>query len=222
MRTVTRAGRAALRVGAVRAARAHLEAGLSLAGEAAPAELLFDLAAALVADGAHDEAIAIYERLVNLPGLSTADHIAVLRELGQASFGTGQVERAAACYESAVALAEPEHPALAIGVLLDQAFHHRLLSGPRAALPWADRAAELATAHKVLQASARAFWGEIAYRCGDPAGLVTAATAATHADLIPTARCMDRHRYRHPALSYAILAVHAERFTDAERLLTEI
>ncbi|MEO7193456.1 MAG: AAA family ATPase [Pseudonocardiaceae bacterium] len=221
--TVVRAGRAALRVGAVRAARAHLAAGLRLAGDDAPAELLFDLAAALVADGASEEATTIYERLLNLPGLSAADRIAVLRELGQASFGTGQVERAAACYESAVALAEPEHPALAIGVLLDQAFHHRLLSGPRAALPWADRAAELATSHGVLQASARAFWGEIAYRCGDPDGLVTAATAAaTHADVIPTARSMDRHRYRHPALSYAILAVHAERFTDAERLLTEI
>ncbi|MGH3853914.1 MAG: AAA family ATPase [Pseudonocardiaceae bacterium] len=222
--TVARAGRAALRVGAVRAARVHLAAGLRLAGEAAPAELLFDLAAALFADGASEEAIAIYERLLNLPGLPTADHIAVLRELGQASFGTGQVERAAACYESAVALAEPEHPALAIGVLLDQAFHHQLLSGPRATLPWADRAAELATAHGVLRASVRAYWGSIAYRCGDPDGLVAAATAAatTHADLIPTARSMDRHRYRHPALSYAILAVHAERFTDAERLLTEI
>ncbi|HET9118368.1 MAG TPA: hypothetical protein VFN75_09930, partial [Pseudonocardiaceae bacterium] len=33
---------------------------------------------------------------------------------------------------------------------------------------------------------------------------------------------MDRHRYRDPALSYAILAVPAEQFADAERILTEI
>ncbi|MBW0010789.1 MAG: AAA family ATPase [Pseudonocardiales bacterium] len=220
--TVARAGRAALRVGAVRAARQHLEAGMRLAGEAAPAELLFDLAAALVAGGASEEAIAIYERLLHLPALSPSDRIAVLRELGQASFVTGRVKRAVACYESAVALAEQEHPALAIGVLLDQACQHEILSGPRAALPWADRAAQLATAHGMMQASAQAAWGALAYRCGNPDGLVTAATAATRVDLIPTSRSMDRHRYRHPALSYAILAVQAERFTDAERLLTEM
>jgi hypothetical protein len=67
----------------------------------------------------------------------------------------------------------------------------------------------------------------VAYRCGDPDGLVTAAAAATaRMDLIstplPTSRSIDRHRYRDPALSYAILAVQAERFSDAERLLTEI
>lgn len=221
--TVARAGREALRVGAVRAARQHLEAGMRLAGEAAPTELLFDVGAALVANGASEEAIAIYERLLRLPQLSTADRIAVLRALGQASFVTGHVERAAACYESAVGLAEQDHPALAVGALLDQVFHHQTLFGPRAALPWANRAAELATVSGVMQASAQAAWGAIAYRCGDPDGLVTAAAAATtRVDLIPTSRSMDRHRYRHPALSYATLAVHAERFADAERLLTEI
>jgi pentatricopeptide repeat protein len=221
--TVARAGRDALRVGAVRAARQHLEAGMRLAGDAAPPELLFDLGAALVAHGASEEAIAIYERLLHLPTLSTADRVAVLRELGQASFVTGQVERAAACYVSAVGLAEQDHPALAVGALLDQAFHHQTLFGPRAALPWAHRAAELATARGVMQASAQAVWGIIAYRCGDPDGLATAAdAAASRVDLIPTSRSMDRHRYWHPALSYATLAVLAERFTDAERLLTEI
>jgi tetratricopeptide (TPR) repeat protein len=112
---VARAGRAALRVGAVRAARQHLSDGMRLAGEAAPVELLFDFAAALVATGANDEAIAVYERLLELPGLSTADRIAALRELGQASFVMGQVERAAGCYESAIGLAEQDHPALAVG-----------------------------------------------------------------------------------------------------------
>jgi pentatricopeptide repeat protein len=41
-------------------------------------------------------------------------------------------------------------------------------------------------------------------------------------DVVSTSRSVDRHRYRHPAFSYATLAVHAERFGDAERLLTEI
>ena len=220
--TVARTGREALRLGAVQAARHYLEAGLRLAGEAVPAELLFDLSAALAANGANEDAIAVYERLLQLPELSIADRVAVLRQLGQATFVTGQVERAAACYESAVALAEQEHPALAVGVLLDQAFHHQVLSGPRAALPWVNRAAELATTRGVMQASALAAWGVIAYRCGDPEGLVTAAAAATRVDVLSTSRSVDRHRYRHPAFSYATLAVHAERFGDAERLLTEI
>jgi pentatricopeptide repeat protein len=220
--TVARAGSEALRVGAVRAARHYLEAGIRLAGEPAPAGLLFDLGAALVADGASEEAIAIYERLLCFPELPTADHVAVLRELGQASYITGRAERATACYESAVDLAERDHPELAVAALLDQAFHHQTLSGPRAALRWANRAAELATARGVMEASAQAAWGAVAYRCGDPDGLETAAAAVTRVDLIPTSRPTDRHRYRHPALSYASLAVHAERFTDAERLLPEI
>ena len=221
--TVARAGREALRAGAVRAARQHLEAAMKLAGAAAPTELLFDLGTALVANGASEQAITSYERLLHLPELPATDRIAVLRQLGYAYYIIGQVERAEACYESAVGLAEQDHPALAVGALLDQAFHHVTLSGPRAALPFAGRAAQLATASGVMQASARAAWGAVAYRCGDPDGLVTAAAAAaTRVDLIPTSRSMERHRYRHPALSYAAVAVPAERFADAERLLTEI
>ncbi len=220
--TVARAGREALRVGAVRAARSYLEAGIRLADQPAPPELLFDLGAALIADGASEDAIAVYEQLVGFPELSTADRITVLRQLGQALFITGRIERAAACCESAAGLAEQDHPALAVGALLDQALHYRTHSGPQAALRWANRAAELATARGVMQASAQAAWGELAYRCGDPEGLEAAAAAITRVDLIPTSPPTDQHRYQHPALSYAILAVQAERFTDAERLLTEI
>ena len=71
-----------------------------------------------------------------------------------------------------------------------------------------------------MQASAQAAWGAVAYRCGNPDGLETAATAVARVDLIPTSRSMEWHRYQHPALSYAILAVQAERFTDAELLWT--
>ncbi|MDQ1749879.1 MAG: hypothetical protein QOE71_935, partial [Pseudonocardiales bacterium] len=220
--TVARAGREALRVGAVRTARHYLESGIRLAGEPRPMGLLFDLGTALVADGASEDAIAVYEQLLCFPELSTADRIAVLRQLGHALFITGQIERAAACCESAAGLAEADHPELAVGALLDQALHYQAHSGPRAALPWANRAAELATARGVMEASAQAAWGAIAYRCGNSDGLETAATAITRVDLISTSRPADRHRYQHPALSYAILAVPAERFTDAERLLTDL
>ncbi|MBV9649469.1 MAG: AAA family ATPase [Pseudonocardiales bacterium] len=219
---IAHAGRAALRVGAVRAARQHLESGISLAGNTVPTNLLFDLGAALVADGASEEAITVYERLLDMPGLTTTDRIAVLRQLGETRSLTGQVELAAACYETAVDLAEHDHPALAVGALLDHVLHHQMLFGPQAALPWAQRAAELATDSGVMQAAAQAAWGAIAYRCGDLQGLHRAADAATRTDVVPTSRAQDRHRYWHPALSYATVAVHAERFDDAERLLTEI
>ncbi|MGH3701965.1 MAG: ATP-binding protein [Pseudonocardiaceae bacterium] len=220
--TVALAGRDALRVGAVQTARHHLEAGLRLAGTAAPTRLLFDLGATLIADGASEQAIAVYERVLCFPELSLVDRIAALRQLGQAMFITGQVERAAACCESAADLAEQDHPELAVGALLDLASHQQWTSGPRAALRWANRAAELATSRGVMQASAQAVWGVVAYRCGDPGGLGTAAAVATQVDRIPTSRPAERHRYQNPALSYAVLAVQAEQFTDAERLLTEI
>ncbi len=220
--TVARAGRAALRAGAVRAARQHMEDALRLAGETASTDMLFDLGAALVADGSSGEAVAVYERMLHLPELSTASRVAVLRQLGLACFVAGQVERSSACYESAADLAEQDHPALAVGTLLDQTFHHLALSGPRAALPWANRAIDLAMARGALQTSAQATWGTVAYRCGNPDGLAAAEAAATRVDIIPTLRSMERHTYQYPALTYAILAVQAERFSDAERLLTGI
>ncbi|HEX5349012.1 MAG TPA: AAA family ATPase [Pseudonocardiaceae bacterium] len=220
--SVARAGRTALRAGAVRSARQHLDNAMLLAGETASTDLLFDVGAARVADGASEEAMAVYERMMRLPELPRADRVAVLRHLGQVSFFAGQVDRSGACYDSAADLAEQDHPALAVEALLDQACHQLTVSGPREALPWANRAMELATARGTSEVSALATWGTIAYRSGNPDGLAAAAAAATRVEVIPTVRVMERHTYLNPVLSYAISAVQAERFADAERLLTEI
>lgn len=169
--TVAQAGREALRAGAVRAARAHLDNAMRLAGQTASTEMQFDLGAALVADGAAEEAMAVYERMLQLPELTTAHRVAVLRHLGQVSFFAGQVNRSTAFYETAVDLAERDHPALAVGALLDQACHQLTVAGPRVALPWANRAMDLAMARGASQASAQATWGTIAYRSGNPDGL---------------------------------------------------
>jgi hypothetical protein len=56
--------------------------------------MLFDVGAARVADGASEEAMAVYERMLRLP---EADRVAVLRHLGQVSFFIGQVDRSGAC-----------------------------------------------------------------------------------------------------------------------------
>ena len=48
---LAQAGRGALQAGAVGAARRHLQAAVDLAGPAAPAELVFDLARALISAG---------------------------------------------------------------------------------------------------------------------------------------------------------------------------
>lgn len=220
--TVAQAGREALRAGAVRAARAHLDNAMRLAGQTASTEMQFDLGAALVADGAAEEAMAVYERMLQLPELTTAHRVAVLRHLGQVSFFAGQVNRSTAFYETAVDLAERDHPALAVGALLDQACHQLTVAGPRVALPWANRAMDLAMARGASQASAQATWGTIAYRSGNPDGLGAAQAAAARVEVVPTTRAMERHAYQDPALNYAIVAVQAEWFDDAERILTEI
>jgi DNA-binding CsgD family transcriptional regulator len=106
--------------------------------------------------------------------------------------------------------------------MLDQACHHLALSGPRVALPWANRALDLAMARGTLQASAQAIWGTVAYRCGNPDGLGAAGAAAARVEITPTSNAMERYPYQDPVLNYAILAVQAERFADAEQLLTEI
>ena len=68
--TLADAGRAALHAGAVQAAGRHLRAAVRLAGDdAATAELRIDLARALLAGGASQDAAAVLDRLLTSPEL---------------------------------------------------------------------------------------------------------------------------------------------------------
>jgi DNA-binding CsgD family transcriptional regulator len=221
--TLAQAGRAALRMGAVRAARRHLEAGVALAGTSVSPELLLDLGAALMADGAGEAAVAVYKRLLQHPLLSEGSRVTALRQLGRVAFSNAQVERAARWFEAAIDLVARDHPDLAIGALLDQAIQTWALRGPRAAMPLAAQARTLAgKVGRPLRACAEATWALCAYLCGDPRGLEAAEAAATSAEIIDSSLLGDIHWGLDPACVPGDVAVWAERFTIADRLFTKI
>lgn len=221
--TLAEAGREALRVGAVRAARRHLEAGVDLADDGAPANLLLDLGAALMADGAVEAAVSVHERLLRHPSLSEPARIAALRQLGRAAFNTGDLVGAGRWFEAAVRLTSDDHPELALAALLDQSFLTWAHLGPRAAQPVTERARELA--HNIegpLHSSADAAWALCAHLCGDPRGIEVAEAAAQNAAAAQTSLLGDAHWMLDPACVPADVAVWSERFALAEQLFTAL
>jgi len=220
--TLARAGREALGAGAVRTARRHLEAASELAGDAATPDLLLDLGRALIADGAAQAAIGVYERLLLRPDLAEATRITALGQLARAAFIGGQVELAETCFETAVGLAEESHRDLALQALLDHAFF-RLVDGPRPPLPLLERARRLAAKVSApLGACAEAAWGGMAYLCGDRRGLAAAEKAAERAGFTPTPAASGVHWAWDPVIIHAQLCTWTERFAEAERLFREI
>jgi tetratricopeptide (TPR) repeat protein len=111
-------------------------------------------------------------------------------------------------------------PGLALNALLDHTLQRWARLGPRAALPVAARARALAaSASSYQQACAEAAWALCAWLTGDPAGLAAAETAAQAP--APMASPADAaHWGLDPAAVPADIAVWAERFPLAERLLT--
>lgn len=220
--TLAGAGREALQAGAVRTARRQLDAASELAGDSAPPDLLLDLGRALIADGAAEAAIGVHERLLRRSQLADVTRIAALGQLARAAFTSGQVQRAETCFETAVDLARPSHPDLALRALLDHAFL-RLTDGPRAPLPLLERARLLATRASVpAGACAEAAWGMCAYLCGDRRGLAAAEDAAKHARFTPTSAAIGMHWAWDPVIIHAQLCTWTERFDEAERLFREV
>lgn len=216
---MVRAGREALERGAPGTARHHLGAVIDLAGDDAPPEVLLDLAQALRATGDNPKAADVCRQLLRRADQPASLHLAGLCELAQAEFRAGQVEEASTTMEQAVRLAEDEPPELAAVVLLDQAHLSILRLGPRAALPLAGRARMVAAeVGGQVQALADAVWAQCAYLSGDPAGLEVAQAAARAAP----ERIPEVTQWSDPRVLYAELASWAERFDEAEGLLTSL
>src|SRR5262249_19617643 len=92
--------------------------------------------------------------------------------------------------------------------------------GPGAALPVATRARSLAAGvRQYQQACAEAAWALCAWLSGDPAGLSAAEIAASRP--APVASAAGAHWGLDPAAVPADIAVWAERFPLAERLLAD-
>jgi DNA-binding CsgD family transcriptional regulator len=219
LNVMIRAGREALERGAPGTAQHHLGSVVELAGDDAPAEVLMLLAQALRVTGDNQKAGEVCQQLLRRPDLPGPLYLAALCELAQAEFRAGRVEDASATMERAVRLADDEPPQSAAVVLLDQAHLSVLRLGPRAALPLASRARSLAArVGGQVQALADAVWSQCAYLSGDPTGLEVAGAAARAGP----GRIPEVTQWSDPRVLYAELCSWAERFEEAERLLTAI
>jgi len=219
--TLTGAGQLALRAGAVQAARRYLDAAAGLAGNNAPVALQIDLAKALLAGGAGEAATALLDRVLIRPGLPIRTRLSAQLLLGQAAFHSGAVQRAGALFDTVVAASGSADPELAMTALLDHSLQSWARLGPRAALPVAIRARSMATgASQYQQACAEVAWALCAWLSGDPTGLGVAETAASGPSLAASAGSAE-HWGLDPAAVPADIAIWAERFPLAERLLTD-
>ena len=186
---VARAGREALRAGAVGAARRHLQAAVDLAGPTAPAELIFDLGRALIAGGDHAAGVARYEELLARAGLPGETRLAILGQLSQARMYAGRIAEAEAAMEEAQRLAGPDRRDLTAGAMVDHAAQVMVTYGWKRAAPLAVWARELAAeASAPVRAAAAAVWAVGTYFSGDPAGLEVAKAAAHSAATAPSWR----------------------------------
>ena len=219
---LTHAGRSALQAGAVGAARRHLQAAVDLAGPAAPADLVFDLGRALIAVGDHAGGVARYEELLARTDLPGDTRLAVLGQLSQAWLYAGRTAEAEAAMEEAQLLAGPDRRDLAAGAMADHAAQVMVTYGWKRAAPLAVRARELAAeASAPVRAAAAAVWAVGTYFSGDPAGLDVAEAAARSAATAPSWRPTGTPWWD-PVAQYASLAMSAERFGVARRLLDDI
>ena len=213
------AGREALAVGAVGAARRHLEASIDLAGPAAPGELVFDLGRALIASGDHQAGIARYQELLARADLADDLRLAVLVQLSHAHMAAGLISEAETVLNEAVRLAGPQQRDLAAAAMVDHAAQVLVTYGWKRAAPLATAARELAAgASTPVRAAAAEVWAVGAYFSGDPAALDIAAAAARSAAATASWRLAGAPWWD-TVTQYGALALSAERFGDAQRLL---
>src|SRR5499427_3646114 len=219
---LARAGRDALHAGAVGAARRHLQAAVDLAGPDPTAELVFDLGRALTGCGDHAAATAEYERLLTRRDLPDGMRFAILSQLSRARLFAGRFAGAEAALQEALRLAGPGRPDLAAGAMVDHAVQTMLAHGWKRAAPLTARARELAAGASVpVRAAADAAWAMGTYFLGDPAGLSVAEAAARSAGTAPSWQPPGTPWFD-PVLIYSIMAISAERFSDAQRLLESL
>jgi DNA-binding CsgD family transcriptional regulator len=220
--TLTDAGRAALRAGAVQAGRRYLTAAAGLAGDRAPATLQLNRARALLATGSGEDAAEVLEAILVRPDLPLTTRLSVQLLLGRAAFQMGAVQRAGDLFQGVASAAGTEYPDYAVKALLDHTLQSWARLGPRAALPVAERARALATGEeRYYQACAEAAWALCAWLSGDPAGLAAAQRAAG-GDLLPEASAPGTTLWGlDPAAVPGDIAVWAEQFALGERLFAE-
>ena len=214
-----RAGRAALRTGALEAAKEQLTAAVELAGDHATPELELVMAEALLAGGRSARAIEACEAVLAHTEASATVRIHALRMLGRGLFITGHPEQAAARFEEAALLAQAYDLDAAVRILLDHALGSWLTGGPARSLPLAERARQLARgADETLRRRVEATWGFIALQAGDVAGFEATAAAAEPVEKEPLSHLQDVSWTWGPLAIYGIAATDIERLEVADRV----
>lgn len=222
-----RAGRDALRAGALAAAVRNLDAAVALAGDRASDELLLAEGEAVLAGASPGRAVTIYERLLSRPHLPARVRVPALRMLARSLVQSGAHERARSVFDQAAGASLPGDPAAAAETLLDSAFSAYLSAGPGNALPIAGRAVAIARPlGGDLRTRAEAQWGHIALQTGDPAGIPAAEPAAPWLHHGEPAGCGTRSSDGPVSWgwnnNFAFATLLVERLADADRAFTMV
>lgn len=214
-----RAGREALDAGAVGAAWRHLEAAVDLAGSAASPELVFDLGRALIASGDLTAGVGHYQELLARADLPGDLRLAILVQLSHAHMSAGLITEAATVLDEVVRLAGPGQRDVAASAMADHAAQVLVTYGWKRAAPLATSARELAAgASTPVRAAAAGISAVGAYFSGDPAALAAAEAAARSAAASAAWRLAGAPWWD-TVTQYGVLALSAERFGDAQRVL---
>jgi DNA-binding CsgD family transcriptional regulator len=220
IKTMTRAGMAALRSGAPALATRHLQAAVHAAGGRAGTDLLLALAESLLVAGRPSEAIPVCDRLRSERELTSVRRVKVLRILGCAFSAVGAHNDSTTCFTQAAELAEGHDPAVTIEVLLDAAMASWISAGPAKSLPLAERAYTLTVnAEKSLSNRAASVWGYLAFLSGDPQGLIESEAGARAVEADGLFGLGDLCCPWGALSTFSIAATFAERFNDAQHVL---
>ncbi len=224
-----RAGRSAMRVGALMSAITQLSAAADLAGARAKPGLLLALGEVLLAAGRLVDAIAVLERLEPHEAAGRDDaaerasagvRVAALRLIAHCHYGLGGTDKASLAFTAALDLAGALGESAEVPVLLDHALACWITGGPAVALPLAEEACARAPASGSAARRARAVSGFVRLLAGDPSrldDLAAAARAEQGTQGGPVADLAELSYTWSAASGHALAAAFTERFDEAER-----
>lgn len=218
---LVRAGRAALRAGAITTAVERLDAAVRLASIQVKPEVLFLFAEALLAEDRCARAARVYELILEQPDIPIAARVEALRMLGRTLVMTDDVITGTRRFEEAAKVAEGDHPALAVQAMLDQSRAAWLTGGPVAALPAIERARDIAeVVDPSMQMEVEAAWGFVAFAAGDPSGLEAAIAAGQWSENNDFVVVRDLSWNWGTLRNAGRAAKYAERFAESEAVFS--
>jgi len=215
---LAKAGRTAMREGAIARAKQRLSAAVEVAGTRAAADLLVDLGEVQLDSGDGRAAIVTFRRVLAIPDLTDQLRSVAQRMLGRALFIRGSIQEAGAAFRAAVTCALPSDKSEAVRALLDEAFISWPTGGPALATPLLEQARELAVGSSLrLRTRADTAWAFSTFVGGDPNGIAVIDGAVTEALANPESDTTDFAWSWGTLGTYGNMAKWTERFAEATR-----